>query len=725
MINRKILEQLDESDLTNIIRHSKLLKKGAEKDKLQIVKASTIATDLQNGFNKLEAFATNIKNIHKAQTEASDFEKKAGTLSKGMSAPPAVPEHRDTILALQHLTAKVEELALLIQGGGLNLSGNDSAQGEQEQSSGIGSAVRTGVQLAGLAAIAVASHSASHDADDSVPAESPPETFTVPKATTADVINTTTPKSKSTSDKKQKEYADLTKKAVHAKSERKEGPTSDSSKGWGSQFASWLGKTFKSISSYVSKLPQTLASMASGAWDAMGGWGNNLMDGIDTIASGGAAADMEQTIDRAGIKDPVMKAQIMAQTAHESMGFTRTTEMGDRSYFQKYEGRKDLGNTQPGDGYRYRGRGFIQITGRANYAEMSKELGVDLIRNPDILSTPKYASVSALAWLRKRSSRIKNWADTRQVTEVVNGGQRGINDRQRYFSKYLGMYRRGESVSQGFAGTVQSGRTTVSGLRDTATDFVDTISNIPGNLLNFIRLKDSSVNLNVQPLVLRRFKAMAYEYNQRTEGKKLQVNSGLRTFKEQAYLWRTMPPGRAARPGTSRHESGFALDLQSADVNSLQKLGLLQKYGFYKAVRGEDWHIEPVETSRMKRLAKGEETDGRGRPLAVAGGRGRGQFIGTGGARPAPIPSRRVALQGRGIGTVPAVRVDSCTCPLPAVAAETAAKKKKKPQQVIVVTPRESDRRDIATALVGSSSRMPSTKGPSDPSKDYRLYFGV
>ena len=85
-------------------------------------------------------------------------------------------------------------------------------------------------------------------------------------------------------------------------------------------------------------------------------------------------------------------AAFIAQIGHESGQLKYSEEIASGA---AYEGRKDLGNTQKGDGKRFKGRGLIQITGRFNYTLISKDLGEDFISNPELLSTPKYAVQSA------------------------------------------------------------------------------------------------------------------------------------------------------------------------------------------------------------------------------------------------------------------------------------------------------------------------------------------
>jgi putative chitinase len=94
-----------------------------------------------------------------------------------------------------------------------------------------------------------------------------------------------------------------------------------------------------------------------------------------------------------------------------------------------YGMRADLGNDQPGDGYKYRGRTFLQITGKANYRQTGQALKVDLVNNPDLLAQPEFALRAAIAWWERNipDSLIGN---VDAISRRVNGGTVGIAQRE-------------------------------------------------------------------------------------------------------------------------------------------------------------------------------------------------------------------------------------------------------------------------------------------------------
>lgn len=108
--------------------------------------------------------------------------------------------------------------------------------------------------------------------------------------------------------------------------------------------------------------------------------------------------------------------------------FKPVHEYGTSSYFQRhYEGRADLGNTEPGDGERFAGRGFIQLTGRANYKTFGELLGVDLVANPDrALELDIAAEIFALFFKRHGCDAAANARDWIRVRQLVNGGKNAL-----------------------------------------------------------------------------------------------------------------------------------------------------------------------------------------------------------------------------------------------------------------------------------------------------------
>lgn len=159
---------------------------------------------------------------------------------------------------------------------------------------------------------------------------------------------------------------------------------------------------------------------------------------------------INDTCDKYLINTPVRQLCFLAQVGHESGGLFYTEELASGA---AYEGRKSLGNTQPGDGIRFKGRGLIQITGRSNYKSISDALGINFIKSPVLLGgknvkvcTPdqlKYAALSA-GWfwnsrklnlladkidIKKAIDSGVNLENFKAITKKINGGYNGLADR--------------------------------------------------------------------------------------------------------------------------------------------------------------------------------------------------------------------------------------------------------------------------------------------------------
>jgi putative chitinase len=132
------------------------------------------------------------------------------------------------------------------------------------------------------------------------------------------------------------------------------------------------------------------------------------------------------------INTPLRRCHFWAQAAHESGGFKYLTEIwGPTPAQAKYEGRKNLGNTQDGDGYLFRGRGIFQLTGRANYADMSKRIGRDLVINPELAAKPDVALLIACEyWKSRKLNALADADDVLAITKKINGGTNGLEDRR-------------------------------------------------------------------------------------------------------------------------------------------------------------------------------------------------------------------------------------------------------------------------------------------------------
>jgi putative chitinase len=174
-----------------------------------------------------------------------------------------------------------------------------------------------------------------------------------------------------------------------------------------------------------------------------------------------------ETFEKYDISTPKRQAYFIGQCMHESGGFKQLKEnlnysakglmatwpsrFPDMDTAEKFERNPDkiankvyagrMGNTEDGDGAKYIGRGLIQLTGKENYANCGNAIGVDLVANPDLLSTPKYAALSAgWFWNRKGLNALADADDIDTITKRINGGLIGLADRKakiEMVSKYL------------------------------------------------------------------------------------------------------------------------------------------------------------------------------------------------------------------------------------------------------------------------------------------------
>ena len=167
---------------------------------------------------------------------------------------------------------------------------------------------------------------------------------------------------------------------------------------------------------------------------------------------------LNATFDKYELNTPTRQAAFIGQCGHESNSFkvleenlhysakglmaTWHSRFPDEATADKYAnnpemiankvygGRADLGNTEDGDGWRFHGRGVIQLTGRANYKTCGDAIGVDLINAPELLLEPKNAVMSAgWFWNKRGLNALADNQDWETITKRINGGTLGLQDR--------------------------------------------------------------------------------------------------------------------------------------------------------------------------------------------------------------------------------------------------------------------------------------------------------
>ncbi len=211
-------------------------------------------------------------------------------------------------------------------------------------------------------------------------------------------------------------------------------------------------KTEAAVNAWLTKnglTPDGTITSANKSWELMFGTVIIKEDVVITPATGlsidklkGKVPDtvlsqISETAKKFNITTNLRLAHFMAQCAHESGNWKYRLELASGS---AYEGRKDLGNTEKGDGVKFKGRGYIQLTGRANYGKFSKFIGEDCVANPNLVSD-KYPLASAGFFFD--SNKLWSICDlgstdeiVTKVTKRVNGGTNGLADRLKHFKEY-------------------------------------------------------------------------------------------------------------------------------------------------------------------------------------------------------------------------------------------------------------------------------------------------
>ena len=431
------------------------------------------------------------------------------------------------------------------------------------------------------------------------------------------------------------------------------------------------------------------------------------------ISENAGKAAMVQALDKAKIYDPVARAAIMAQVATESGGFRVLSEnlnyragtltkfwprrfpAGDaqdvaaggpvRVAERVYSSRMGNGPEGSGDAWNYRGRGFIQLTGKNNYQRFG------YASDPEALTTPETAAESALKYM---GGFRGDWGNIAAVSKYVNGGKIGLEERIKWFEamkadpevtapsnpeKTQTSTNTDVPKIPSGAGTTPSASSSASSSTKPAPITGDTSSQVavttpsaapsstPTKSDNVYKLSavmkaQPGVDLNINKGFEERVAAMAAAFKEQT-GKTLTATSGLRSNEKQKALWdaKLAETGSAAATrkwvaepapplGNGRgsaHMSGTALDINSKGPEGINKLagaataptGWLEKFGLTRPVKNEDWHVQPSDA----KLTTPDNPNNPGEPIAVPDKAGKALDVATGKNDPSISASAQAA----------------------------------------------------------------------------------
>lgn len=147
---------------------------------------------------------------------------------------------------------------------------------------------------------------------------------------------------------------------------------------------------------------------------------------------------LNQYLPKYEVNTPQRVAAFLSQAAYETGCFKWFTELGDEKYFNKYENRSDLGNTQPGDGVLYKGRGIFQLTGRANYKKFGEILNFPLLNQPEAAAELEIAvRIACEFWKERKLNQLADIEDIKTITRKINGGLNGYSKRLQLYQKII------------------------------------------------------------------------------------------------------------------------------------------------------------------------------------------------------------------------------------------------------------------------------------------------
>lgn len=152
---------------------------------------------------------------------------------------------------------------------------------------------------------------------------------------------------------------------------------------------------------------------------------------------------LKKYAEKAGIKDQELAA-FLSQAAHETLDFKRMTEYGGSLDFRKYDPKyapkkaRALGNKFEGDGAKFKGRGYIQLTGRYNYKKAGEALGLPLEDKPELVERPEIAAqVAVWYWQNRVKPKVNNFKDTKSVTKPINPGLKHLDQRAEKHKEFM------------------------------------------------------------------------------------------------------------------------------------------------------------------------------------------------------------------------------------------------------------------------------------------------